>query len=112
MAFVVLICLLSYLILRVTQKKYVTVNDRYVIIQLKPKFLSKIKVYNVQDIDQIYVYKNPNGSYWDVKMILNEGKGQKHVKLTTLNSASKAKFLEQEIEQHLQIQDVVVPEES
>lgn len=104
--------LLLYLIMRWTQKKYVTINERHVIIESKPKFLSRFKSFDTRDINQIYVYKNPNGSYWELKMILDEGKGQKHIKLTTLNSASKAKFLEQEIERHLGIQDVEVPEES
>lgn len=104
--------LVAYFLLRWGQKKYVTINQHQILMETKPKFLSRTKTYDSQDVSQVYVYKNPNGPYWEVKMIVDEGRGQKHIKLTTLNSASKASFLEQEIERHLGIQDVVVPEES
>ena len=43
-------------------------------------------------------------------MIINESKGQKHQKLLTLDTISKAKFPEQEIEDYLFIEDRKVPE--
>ena len=49
---------------------------------------------------------------WQLLMIIDEGDGHKHIKLTSVSTVSKAKYLEQVIEGHLDIQDVVVPEES
>jgi hypothetical protein len=43
-------------------------------------------------------------------MIINGLEGQKHEKLITVNTLSKAKYLEQEIERYLQIEQRVVPE--
>ncbi len=90
---------------------YITIDDKELIVQRKPRKFIRDKSYYTRDIDQIYIKKRPDLGLWNIMMIVDEGEGQKHIKLTTASSASKAKFLEQEIESHLNIQDIVVPEE-
>lgn len=92
-------------------KVFVTIDKQYLNIAWRPTKLIKDKKYAVRDINQLYVKKRKDTSSWNVWMIVDKGKGQEHVKLTSLKSISKAKFLEQEIERQLGIQDVVVPEE-
>lgn len=110
--FVPLIMLALFLVTRLRQKTYLNVTDKKLIISHKPNFLNKVKIYRVENIDQVYVKKSTKSSAWEVMLLINEGNGQKHVSLSTVRSASKAKFLEQELERYLMIQDVVVPEES
>jgi hypothetical protein len=43
-------------------------------------------------------------------MIINSLEGQIHEKLITINTLSKAKYIEQEIERYLKIEDRNVPE--
>ncbi len=103
--------LIFFLIQRFRQKMHLSINDRRLIIYSKPNFLSKNRSYRIQDINQVFVKKETTAPIWSVMMMIDEGKGQKPVKLSTLKSASKAKFLEQEIERHLGIQNVDVPGE-
>ncbi len=92
---------------RSKHKVYLTINEQTLTIKWRPKKFIKDKVYDVHDIDQIYVNKL-NG----VSMIINGHDGQKHIKLLPkLSSPSKAKYLEQEIEKHLGIIDREVLEE-
>ncbi len=90
-------------------KVHITIDDRNLYMQWRPKKLHKDKTYRIRDIDQVYVKKGEFGR--NIFMIVDGKDGQKHVKLTTVKSVSKAKFLEQEIERHLGIQDREVPEE-
>lgn len=86
---------------RSKHKVYLNIDDNTLSIKWRPKKFVKDKVFDVHDIDQIYVNKL-NG----VSMIINSHEGQKHVKLLPkLSSPSKAKYLEQEIEKHLGITD-------
>ena len=48
--------------------------------------------------------------YYTIHMIINGLEGQKHEKLMTVKTLSKAKYLEQEIERYLKISDREVPE--
>ena len=92
---------------RSRNKVYLNIDDNTLSIKWRPKKFVKDKVYDVRDIDQIYVNRL-NG----VSMIINGDDGQKHVKLLPkLSSPSKAKYLEQEIEKHLDIIDREVLEE-
>ena len=101
-----------YIIQRIRHKVYLTIDGSTLRIKLKPNTLKKNTTYDVNEIDQLYVSKSKKSArFWDIMMLVNRGKGQEHVKLTSVKSASKAKFLEQELERHLKIQDVVVPEE-
>lgn len=92
-------------------KVFFTINDQNLNIQWLPKKLNREKNYTSNTIKQVYIKKDPQMTGWHVMMIVDEGKGQKHIKLTAIKSISKAKYLEQEIERHLGIQDIEVPEE-
>ncbi len=96
---------------RFKQLVYLTINDNNLDIHRRPKLLHHRKSYATGDIDQIYIKHKPDMALWKIMMIINKGKGQEHLELTAVNSISKAKYLEQEIERHLNIQDVHVPEE-
>lgn len=106
-----IIFLTFFIVQRLRQKKYISVDKKQLIIHAKPNFLSKNNIYKISDIDQVYVKKKEGMELWEVMMIIDEGKGQKHVNLSVLKSAPKAKFLEQEIERHIGIQDREVPGE-
>jgi len=94
-------------------KIYVNIDDHYISIKWRPKHFMKDKSFAVQDVDQVYVKKVPDMEYYEIYMIVNSFKGQKHVKLIQyLRNLSKAKYLEQEIERHLGITDRVVREEA
>ncbi|MBT8218291.1 MAG: hypothetical protein KJP00_00590, partial [Bacteroidia bacterium] len=90
-------------------KSYITINDKFLSIKSRPKNLKKDKMYATDEIDQLYLRQDPSG-YFAIHVIINGLDGQKHVKLITVNTLSKAKYLEQEIEKHLQIEERKVPE--
>ncbi len=100
-----------YFIWRSKHKIFLNIDRQHLNIQWRPNKLKKDKSYPIQDIHQLYVKKRKDVGYWDIKMIVDQGQGHKHIRLCSVNSVSKAKFLEQEIERHLGIQDIVVPEE-
>jgi len=97
------------LINRSKHKIYLTMDDVYFNIQWRPKKFVKDKRFLVRDIDQIYI-RDYHG-YHQVMMIVNQAGGQKHEHLITIIGISKARFLEQEIEKYLKIEDRKVPEE-
>ena len=101
-----------YLRKKAKHRVFISIDDQYLNIMWRPKKLHIDQSYSIKDIQQAYVKYNPNIGLWVVYMIADLGKGQKHIKLASVKTASKAKYLEQEIESHLNIQDVVVPEES
>ncbi len=84
-------------------KVYITMDEVYLNIQWRPKKLIKDKRFLVRDIDQIYI-KKLNG-YHNVVMIVNQPSGQKEITLLSVRSLSKARFLEQEVEKYLKIED-------
>jgi hypothetical protein len=92
-------------------KTLLNINNRILSIKSHPRNLTKDKSYNSGEIDQVYIKHAADGSgYYSIHMIINGIEGQKHEKLLTVNSLSKAKFLEQEIERYLGIEDRKVPE--
>lgn len=92
-------------------KIHIGIDSRHLFIERRPKKFIKDKVYAINEIDQIYT-KKLNGLN-AVYMIVNGVDGQKHVKLIEqLDSLSKARYLEQEIEKHLGIVDREIPEET
>jgi len=108
-----MVVLTPYLALfyRSRHKVHVTINDKFLSVEWRPKKLIKDKQVKVEEIHQIYT-KTTNGQHW-VYMIVNGTDGQKHVPLIkNVGSLSKARYLEQEIENHLGITDKQVPEES
>lgn len=92
-------------------KTFININNRILSIKSRPKNLTKDKSYSSEEIDQLYIKHATDGSgYYTILMIVNAIEGQKHEKLLTINTLSKAKFLEQEIERYLGIEDRKVPE--
>ena len=98
---------------RSKHKIFIHIDDAYVSIQHRPRKFNKDKKFRINEIDQIYTKKYASSNYYAVYMILNGLDGQKHVKLIPyISSGSKARYIEQEIEAHLGIEDRQVPEES
>lgn len=92
-------------------KSYIDINEQFLTIKHRPNNLKKDHSYPVEDIDQIYLKPSEShGGYFALHMIVNGPKGQIHKNLLSVNSLSKAKYLEQEIEKHLGIKDRKVPE--
>lgn len=87
-------------------KTYLDINHNSLTKKSRPKNLKKDRTFDAGDIDQLYL-KNANDGYphYSIYMIINGLEGQKHEKLLTVNTLSKAKYLEQEIERHLNIQN-------
>lgn len=105
-----IITILYALIQHYRHKIHLTISQRFLTVKWKPRKHISEKTYLVEDIDQIYLRNTPVGLA--VFMIVNSANGQKHVKLIPkVSSISKAKYLEQEIEKYLGIEDKRVPEE-
>ena len=95
------------------QKMYVSINEQLMNIEWRPKKGIKNQSYDRQDIDQLYIKQNIGMGYYEVYMILNGHHGQKHVRLIPgLDSKTKARYLEQEVEKYLGTIDREVLEES
>ncbi len=93
-------------------KTYIDINNRSLSIKRRPNNFKKDKFFSVDEIDQIYIKPSLEGAgYQSIYMITNGLEGQKHEKLMTVNSLSKAKYLEQEIETYLNIKNREVAEE-
>ena len=92
-------------------KTYIDINDRALSIKYRPKNFKKDKTFDAVEIDQLYIRHAVDGSgHYSIYMIINGLKGQKHEKLINVNTLSKAKYLEQEIEGYLKIEHRKVPE--
>jgi len=92
-------------------KTYVEINDRVFSIKHRPNNFKKDKTYLAEDIDQVYLKKSmENGVDYHLYLLVNAVEGQKHQRILTVNTLSKAKYLEQEIERYLNIEDREVPE--
>jgi len=101
-----------YFIFRQKHKTFIGIDDRFLWLKNRPKKFKKDQSFLIEHIDQVYVKQRPDFGTWDVKMIVDEGQGQKHMHMTTVRTISQAKYLEQEIERYLGIQDAIVPEET
>lgn len=102
--------LLANFINRSKHKIHIVVDDKMLSIYRKPKKFVKDKHFNNNEVNQIYVTKINH--LFSIVAIVDGLDGQKHVPLIKgLTSFSKARFLEQEIERHLNIEDRGVPEE-
>ena len=94
-------------------KTFIDVNKKSLSIKSRPKHFRKDKIYSANEIDQLYIKFAMDGSgYYTIFLIVNGLEGQKHEKLVTVNTLSKAKYLEQEIEKYLGIKNRKVPEEN
>ena len=62
-------------------------------------------------IDQLYLKPSQEmPGHYNIHMVINGMEGQKHERLMKVSSLSKAKYLEQEIENYLGIENRAVPE--
>lgn len=105
------VVLVGDLMMRSNHKIHLSVGEKFLSVKWRPRKFHKDQFYPIQDIDQIYI-NNISGHY-TIYMILNGADGQKHVPLISgMDNLSKARYLEQEIEYHLGIEDREVPEES
>lgn len=96
---------------RKNQKVYLTIDEEFFHIKWRPKKLTKDQKYLKKTINQIYV--KSFGGRNSIYMIVDGTDGQKHIKLVgEIMSLSKARYLEQEIEKWLEIEDREVPEET
>ena len=94
-------------------KTFIDINKRSLNIKHRAKNFKKDKSYHADEIDQLYLKPSmERAGYYTVHMIINGLEGQKHVKLLSATSLSKAKYLEQEIELYLNIKDREVQEAS
>lgn len=91
-------------------KTYIHITNNSLSLKSPQNHSQKKKTFQADKIDQVYVKKSKKR--YSVYMIINEQKGQKHQKLLTVDTIAKAKFLEQEIEDYLYIEDRKVPEAS
>lgn len=92
-------------------KTYIEVSPDYLSIRSRPRHFSKDKVFATKQIDQLYLKVGGDGvGHCIVFMIVNSPGGQKHEKLIQLNTLSKGKYLEQQIEKYLGIEQRDVPE--
>lgn len=92
-------------------KTYIDINDKFLNIRSRPKNFQQDKTYAADDIDQLYIKQLGEGiEYYTIHMIVNSLEGQKHETLLTVNTLSKAKYLEQTIEDYLGIEQREVPE--
>ncbi|MEM6964869.1 MAG: hypothetical protein AAF573_08900 [Bacteroidota bacterium] len=107
---------IAYFFIRKRHKIYVHIDDLHLNVERRPRKFIKDAQYDIRDIDQVYT-KNvitSNGTQgFGIFMIVNARAGQQHVELVkSVNSRSKAKYIEQEIERKLGIQDRRVPDET
>lgn len=87
-------------------KTYIDINNRFLSIRHRPKTFRKDKMFAADEIDQLYLKPSSDGvGHFTIYMVINGQEGQKHEKLMNVNTLSKAKYLEQEIERYLHISD-------
>lgn len=92
-------------------KTYIEINDKFLSIKHRPSNFRKDVQYDSNDIDQVYLkHSVERHGFFTVHIIVNGIDGQQHKKLLSISSLSKAKYLEQEIEKYLNIEDRKVPE--
>jgi len=104
------IVMLINLFTRSKHKVHINITDRDFTIFWRPNKLVRSKVFDVRDINQLYINKH---NAYALNVIVDTPNGQKHHRLMSgITSLSKAQYLEQEIERHLGIQDRSVPEET
>jgi len=106
---------IAYFFIRKKHKVYIHIDDQDLNIERRPRKFVRDKKYSIADIDQVYM-KNVTTSSGKkgaaIFMIVNDVNGQKHVELIkSVNSRTKAKYIEQEIEKHLGIKDRRIPDE-
>ncbi|MDH3243224.1 MAG: hypothetical protein OEM26_01300 [Saprospiraceae bacterium] len=101
-----------YRILNYSRNKiYIDINDKFLSSKYRPRNFNKDKTFNAAEIDQLYLKQSSDGmGYYTIYIIINGLEGQRHEKLLTVKTLSKAKYLEQEIEKYLRVEQRDVPE--
>lgn len=95
---------------------YIDINNESLTVRHSPGSFVKNQSFSAEDIDQVYLKQSitqatMKGSYYmDLYVIVNGRDGQFHQRLFGVSTLSKAKYLEQEIEKYLGIEDRKVPE--
>ncbi len=85
---------------------FIDINDASLSVKHRPNNLVKDVSFPAEDIDQVYIKQSATqGGYFELQAIINGSQGQYHQKLLTVNTLTKAKYLEQEIEKYLGIED-------
>lgn len=107
--------LLMFPIYNLFQRKnhriFLTIDQEFFHIRWRPKKWIKDRNFPIKKVNQIYT-KSHDGHH-AIYMIVNGPEGQKHIRLMgEITSLSKARYLEQEIEKYLKIEDRIVPEET
>lgn len=97
-------------------KTHLRIESEFLTVEHRPKKGKKDAIYKSKEIDQLYVTKYTDSwsgaQVYGVQMVLNESNGQKHVRLAGgLKTIREAKFIEQEIESHLNIKNEAMIEE-
>ena len=96
---------------------YIDVSDHGLTINGRPNNYKKEQTFLAEEIDQIYLKNSATQAsmkgtlYLDLYLIINGPKGQYHEQLLAVSTLAKAKYLEQEIEKYLGIENRKVPEE-
>ena len=94
-------------------KTYIDISNNKITIRHRPNNFKKDQEFDTRDIDQLYLQNDPNGTgKIIINMVINSAAGQKHRRLIAIphGHLSRAKYLEQEIEKYLGIEDRKVPE--
>jgi len=87
-------------------RTFIDVNEQSIRVKHRTNNLKKDQIFPAEDIDQIYLkHSSTQGGYFELQLIVNGPQGQYHQKLLTVNTLTKAKYLEQEIEKYLGIED-------
>ncbi len=85
---------------------FIDINEQSLTVRHRPNNLVKDLTFLAEDIDQIYIkHSSTQGGYFEVQAIINGPQGQYHKKLLVVNTLTKAKYMEQEIEKYLGIED-------
>lgn len=107
-----ILSIINFLFISIRTKTSLNIDQEKFTIKKYPKNWSKDIVYSVQEIDQLYIKKEADTNYHSVYLLINSVKGQRHIRLASFDTRSKARYLEQEIENHLGIIDRPIPEAS
>lgn len=110
-----IISYIAYFFIRKKHKTYIHIDDQDLSIEWRPKKFNRDKKYAIEDIDQVYIKSITSSSGTrgvGIFMLVNDVRGQRKVELIkSVNSRTKAKYIEQEIERYLGIKDRRVPDE-
>ncbi len=105
---------IASVVTRKRQMSHIRVSDEIIDVVHRPKKFNKNVEFRTSDVEQVYVAdmgKTTTGVY-KVMLVLNDGDSQKHELLIKgLKSIRLAKYIEQEIENHLAIENQKVIEE-